>query len=60
MSHCDITGHTQIGKKVFVGGGAGTLPKAKIEDDAYIGAGSVVLKKVKAGTKVFGNPARVI
>lgn len=60
MSQCDITGHTEIGKKVFFGGGARTIPKARIEDGAYVGAGSVVLRKVKAGTKVFGNPARTI
>lgn len=60
MSQCDITGHTEIGKKVFFGGGARTIPKAKIEDEAYIGAGSVVLRKVKNGTKVFGNPAKAI
>lgn len=60
MSHCDITGHTEIGQKVFFGGGARTIPKAKIEDEAYIGAGSVVLRKVKNGTKVFGNPAKAI
>ncbi len=60
MSHCDITGHTFIGKKVFMGGGARTVPGAKIEDEAYVGAGSVVLRKVKAGKKVFGNPAKEI
>ena len=57
MSHCDITGHTQMGRRVFIGGGVGTVPKARIGDDAYVGAGSVVLRKVKAGTKVCGNPA---
>ena len=60
MSHCDITGHTHIGKKVFIGGGARTVPEAKIEDEAYVGAGSVILRKVKAGKKVFGNPAKEI
>lgn len=60
MSHCDITGHTQIGKKVFIGGGAQTVPGAKIGDEAYVGAGSVILRKVKAGAKVFGNPAKSI
>ena len=60
MSHCDITGHTHIGRKVFMGGGARTVPEAKIEDEAYVGAGSVILRKVKAGKKVFGNPAKEI
>ena len=60
MSHCDITGHAHIGRKVFMGGGARTVPEVKIEDEAYIGAGSVILRKVKAGKTVFGNPAKEI
>ncbi len=60
MSHCDITGHSEIGRKVFIGGGARTVPGTKIEDEAYVGAGSVVLRKVKIGKKVFGNPAKEI
>ena len=60
MSHCNIMGHTEIGQRVFIGGSAGTVPKAKIGDDAYVGAGSMVLRKVKAGSKVFGNPAAPI
>ena len=31
-----------------------------VEDYAVVGAGSVVVKKVKAGTKVFGCPAKKI
>ena len=34
------------------------LPNADIEDDAYVGVGSVILRKVKTGKRVFGNPAR--
>ena len=60
MSHCDITGHTQVGRKVFIAGGARTVPGAKIGDEAYIGPGSVILRKVRAGRKVFGNPAKEI
>jgi serine acetyltransferase len=29
-----------------------------IGDDAFICAGSIVYSNVKAGTKVFGNPAK--
>jgi len=31
-----------------------------IGDGATIGAGSVVLKKVKSSVTVFGNPAKVL
>ena len=60
MSHCDITGHSQIERKAFLAGGVRTVPGAKIGEEAYVGSGSVVLKRVKPRTKVFGNPAREI
>lgn len=49
-----------IGKRVFVGSHAVVLNKLKVGDDAVIGAGSVVLRNVKAGTAVFGCPAKKI
>jgi len=54
------TAHTnipsgKIGKKVFVGSMAVVL--ANVEDEAKICAGSIVMRKVKRGTTVFGNPA---
>ena len=57
MSGVNITGGTQIGEEVFIGSNVTFAPKAKIEDGAYVGMGSIVLKKVRAGKKVFGNPA---
>ena len=60
MSCVDIDGNAQIGDEVFIGSHATILPKVIIENGAYVGAGSLVLKKVKANTKVFGNPAMVI
>lgn len=47
-----------IGKRVFVGSHAVILHGKKVEDDAFVCAGSIVLSNVKTGTKVFGNPAR--
>ena len=35
-------------------------PSTKIGDGAYVGIGSVVLRRVKPGVKVFGNPAKVV
>ncbi len=58
-----VTGYANItnahlGKRVFVGSHAVILNKRKIGDDAYICAGSIVFNNVKAGIKVFGNPAK--
>ena len=45
-----------IGKRVFLGSHSVILNN--VGDDAYVCAGSVVISKVKAGTRVFGNPAK--
>lgn len=57
-SWCNIMGGVKIGEGVFMGGNCAVAPHAVIEDDAYVGVGSVVLRKVRAGKRVFGNPAR--
>lgn len=57
MGHVELCGFVKVGAEVYFGGGARVLPGGKVGDGAFVGAGSVVLKKVKAGTKVFGNPA---
>ena len=59
-SHVDITGYAKIGERVFFGSHATVLPKVQIENDTVIGAGSVVMSKVRKGTTVFGNPAKVV
>ena len=53
-----INGHCQIGDGAFVGSHAFVFQGMKIGPWATVGAGSVVLRNVKAETKVFGNPAR--
>ena len=60
MSYVDITGCCQIGKKVFLASGCRMTPSTRIGDGAYVGIGSVVLRKVKPGVKVFGNPAKTV
>ena len=59
-SYCDITGGVQLGKKVFLGSHVTIIPGRKIGDDAYVGAGSVVIKNVRSNTKVIGNPAKIL
>jgi maltose O-acetyltransferase len=48
-----------IGRNVWIGGGAIILPGVAIDDDAIIGAGSVVTRDVPRGATALGNPARV-
>lgn len=47
-----------LGKRVFVGTHAVIMNKLRVGDDAFVCAGSIVFSNVKAGTKVFGNPAK--
>ena len=56
-SQCDITGNVQVGCGTFWGSGSRAIPHSKIGDNATVGAGSVVIRKVKANTTVFGVPA---
>lgn len=60
MSLVDITGYVRVGKRTFWGGGSRAIPHSRIDDDATIGVASVVFRRVKAGVKVFGNPAMPI
>jgi acetyltransferase-like isoleucine patch superfamily enzyme len=43
-----------------VGGGAILLPGVEIGEEAFVGAGAVVLEDVPPRTVVVGNPARVL
>lgn len=49
-----------LGKRVYVGSHTVILEGLQVGDDAFIGAGSIVIKDVPAGAKVFGVPARVV
>ena len=60
MGHVDITGGVKVGKGCFFGSGSRVVPHCEVGDYAYVGAGAVVLKPVKEGTTVFGNPAKVL
>lgn len=59
-SHCDITGHVILKEGCFFGSHAVACPSAVIGEYSKVGAGSVVLKRVKPFTSVFGIPAKVI
>lgn len=59
-SHCDITGNAVLGEGVFLGSHASILPGKKVGDYAKVGAGSVVVRHVRAGATVMGVPAKTI
>lgn len=53
-----FAGYAEIGDCVTVNAGAKLIQNVKVEEEAVIGMGSVVLTKVKKGTTVFGIPAK--
>ena len=57
---CSVLRNVVIGEDVFVAASASLENDITVGDGAYIGLGSVVLKDVPGGAKVFGNPARVL
>lgn len=56
----DLMGFSALEEGVFLGSGARLLPSVRVAANARVGAGSIVLKNVKANTTVFGNPAKII
>ncbi|KAG8364719.1 hypothetical protein BUALT_Bualt18G0028000 [Buddleja alternifolia] len=50
----------RVGNGVVILGGTCALGNIRLENEAKIGAGSMVLKPVSAGSIVVGNPARLI
>ena len=54
----NINGFVQFGNEVYLASGTSVAPHKKLGDGAYIGIGSVVISNIKAGTRVFGNPAK--
>lgn len=57
-SYSNVYKNIKVGKSVQIWSGAIILNT--VGDGAMVGAGSVVINKVKNGTKVLGNPAKVI
>lgn len=58
--HCTLVGGVGIGSAVCVHTSSVINHKVTIGDGAMIGAMSFVIRKVKAGTAVQGNPAKKI
>lgn len=51
-------GRVKIGQDAILGTGAIVIPDGVVESGAIVGAGAVVIRKVKANTKVVGVPAK--
>ena len=58
--YCDLMGHCYLEENVFLGSGVQILPSVRVGKNARVGAGSVAIRRVKADTTVFGNPAKSI
>ena len=58
MSICG--GASKIGECVTIHINSFVMPGAVIENDVTVGAGSVTMRRVKAGRTVFGVPAKYI
>ena len=56
----DCGGMSKVGEMVTLHTTSFILPQSVIEDGATVGAGSVVLRKVKAGITVMGVPAKPV
>lgn len=54
---CTVNGCAILEDAVFLGTNAIILPSAKVGKFAYVGAGSLVLRRVQDYEKVFGMPA---
>ena len=59
-THVTCVGEAKIGNEVDIYTGAVVNFGVRVEDGAHVGACSFVIRKVKAGTTVYGNPAKVL
>ena len=57
-AYADCGGFSKIGNRVTLNTACFVIPKGIVEDGATVGAGSVTMRKVKAGITVFGVPAK--
>lgn len=55
---CALNGHVTLGNSVFVAGHVIILPRGSVGNGAIVGAGSVVVGRVKPHITVFGIPAK--
>lgn len=56
----NLSGNVFLGKATTAGTGCTIIEKIVVHDNAYIGAGAVVIRDVPFGEKVVGVPAKAI
>jgi sugar O-acyltransferase (sialic acid O-acetyltransferase NeuD family) len=59
-SNVTIAGNAIIGENCYIGSASSIMNGIRIGDGALIGLGSNVIREVAAGTRVAGNPARLL
>ena len=59
-AQCSLGGAVKVGEGARIFPGAVVVPRRTLGADSTVGAGSVVILDVPAGTTVFGNPAAPI
>ena len=60
MAFSHVSGNVNIGRGVFMGVSSVIVQGLSVGDNAELCAGSVVVRDVKRGAKMIGNPARAI
>lgn len=58
-SGASLCGGVKVGKNCWIGPNSVIYQQIAIADNSKVGIGSVVLRKVKEGKTVFGNPAKI-
>ncbi len=60
MSGACVSGHVVVGEGAYLGTNCTVLPGKRVGSSATVGAGSVVIRNVRAETSVMGVPAKRI
>ncbi len=59
-SNVTVAGGTHIGQNCYIGSGSSLKNGLKLGNGTMVGLGSTVLKDTEPGTRVAGNPARLM